>query len=307
MPVCSVSFTAACARQAVEALLRHQWRVNIPCDRDTSDLAAHAPGMSRFTCHNPHNVYDVIPCDLTASAILVAAAALQEAGTSENNGHPLQDTVDVWSVHVRSHQIKMITTDQAICASLQECMATSVPAQTPAADFKESGQLCFSSPVPRNVHVVWVQPCVSGAPQPLVLHSGSSCTHPFSYYTMYASVIYPFWSACPPDRRLCSKPYKPINHPTNFVPERSMAFRVSSCILGRGSACLLECSPQWTGTQQLCRLQVKTLKKVNTLLSVWARPHHVVKKAPCAPCGHQKVGCCSPIHLRLLHQALNLY
>ena len=73
---------------------------------------------------------------------------------------------------------------------------------------------------------MWVQPCVFGAAQPLVLHSGSSCTHPFSYYTMHATVVYPFWAACPPDRRLCSKPYKPIDHPTNFVPERSLAFRV---------------------------------------------------------------------------------
>ena len=85
--------------------------------------------------------------------------------------------------------------------------------------------------------LLWVQPCVSGAPQPLVLHSGSSCTHPFSYYTMHSSVVYPYWSACPPDRRLCSKPYKPIDHPTNFVPERSMLFRVGCCSQQRMVCC----------------------------------------------------------------------
>ena len=33
-------------------------------------------GMARFTCHDPHNVYDVIPCDLVAANILVSACAL---------------------------------------------------------------------------------------------------------------------------------------------------------------------------------------------------------------------------------------
>ena len=35
-------------------------------------------GMARFTCHDPHNIYDVIPCDLVGSAILVSACALQQ-------------------------------------------------------------------------------------------------------------------------------------------------------------------------------------------------------------------------------------
>ena len=38
----------------------------------------HDAGMARFTCHDPHNVYDVIPCDLVASGILVAACALTQ-------------------------------------------------------------------------------------------------------------------------------------------------------------------------------------------------------------------------------------
>ena len=42
-----------------------------------SDIVSHCgAGMARFTCHDPHNVYDVIPCDLVASGILVAACAL---------------------------------------------------------------------------------------------------------------------------------------------------------------------------------------------------------------------------------------
>ncbi len=39
-------------------------------------------GMARFTCHDPHNVYDVIPCDLVASGILVAACALTKVRNS---------------------------------------------------------------------------------------------------------------------------------------------------------------------------------------------------------------------------------
>jgi hypothetical protein len=41
--------------------------------------------MARFTCHNPHNVYDVIPCDLVASNILVSACALTQVCTSKQN------------------------------------------------------------------------------------------------------------------------------------------------------------------------------------------------------------------------------
>ena len=39
-------------------------------------------GMARFTCHNPHNVYDIIPCDVVASTILAAAAALLQVTLS---------------------------------------------------------------------------------------------------------------------------------------------------------------------------------------------------------------------------------
>jgi hypothetical protein len=34
--------------------------------------------MARFTCYNPFNVYDVIPCDTVASVILLAGAALHQ-------------------------------------------------------------------------------------------------------------------------------------------------------------------------------------------------------------------------------------
>ena len=32
-------------------------------------------GMARFTCHNPNNVVDLVPCDVVASTILLTAAA----------------------------------------------------------------------------------------------------------------------------------------------------------------------------------------------------------------------------------------
>ncbi len=47
---------------------------------------AYSAGMARFTCHNPHNVYDIIPCDLVASSILVACAALQQVRACSGNG-----------------------------------------------------------------------------------------------------------------------------------------------------------------------------------------------------------------------------
>ena len=55
--------------------LRGSWTLHdIVTLRDT--------GMARFTCHDPHNVYDVIPCDLVASGILVAACALTKVSIS---------------------------------------------------------------------------------------------------------------------------------------------------------------------------------------------------------------------------------
>ena len=41
----------------------------------------------------------------------------------------------------------------------------------------------------------------------------------------------PLLECVPPERRLVSKPYKPVDHPTNFVPERSLIFRVGFCCL----------------------------------------------------------------------------
>ena len=35
-------------------------------------------GMAQYTCHNPHNVYDIIPCDVVGSVIMGAAAALDQ-------------------------------------------------------------------------------------------------------------------------------------------------------------------------------------------------------------------------------------
>lgn len=72
-----------------------------------------------------------------------------------------------------------------------------------------------------------MQLSITGAPQPLVLHSSSSCTHPLSFRSVYDSVFYPFWSAHPPKHRLCSKPYKAPGHPTFCAAERSLVFRVS--------------------------------------------------------------------------------
>ncbi len=38
-------------------------------------MATHA-GMARFTCHDPNNVWDLVPCDTVASCILLTAAAV---------------------------------------------------------------------------------------------------------------------------------------------------------------------------------------------------------------------------------------
>ena len=33
-------------------------------------------GMARFTCHDPRSVWDLVPCDTVASAILLTAATV---------------------------------------------------------------------------------------------------------------------------------------------------------------------------------------------------------------------------------------
>ncbi|BDA50523.1 probable fatty acyl-CoA reductase 1 [Coccomyxa sp. Obi] len=51
----------------------------------TSATLAFATGMARFTCHDPHNIYDIIPCDLVGSGVLMSAVALAQAGMDPNN------------------------------------------------------------------------------------------------------------------------------------------------------------------------------------------------------------------------------
>lgn len=43
-----------------------------------SDAGGVCTGMARFTCHDPHNIYDIIPCDLVGSGVLVSAAAVAQ-------------------------------------------------------------------------------------------------------------------------------------------------------------------------------------------------------------------------------------
>lgn len=40
--------------------------------------AAWGAGMARFMCHDPHNVFDCVPCDVVASVVLLSGAALQQ-------------------------------------------------------------------------------------------------------------------------------------------------------------------------------------------------------------------------------------
>ncbi len=46
-------------------------------------------GMARFSCHDPHHVYDLIPCDTVASVILLAAAAASAEARSAASALPL--------------------------------------------------------------------------------------------------------------------------------------------------------------------------------------------------------------------------
>ena len=60
----------------------------------------------------------------------------------------------------------------------------------------------------------------------LVVHNASSCTHPANYYNLMKTIVYPYWAADPPEHRLSKKNYKKVDHPTAFVPEDSLKFKV---------------------------------------------------------------------------------
>ncbi len=46
-------------------------------------LRPHGAGMARFVCHDPRNVFDIIPCDVVASVVLLSAAALHAVNPPE--------------------------------------------------------------------------------------------------------------------------------------------------------------------------------------------------------------------------------
>ena len=59
-----------------------------------------------------------------------------------------------------------------------------------------------------------------------MVHAASSCTNPCNYASLLREVVHPYWSADPPEHRLSNKAYKSLDHPTAFVPEKSLLFRV---------------------------------------------------------------------------------
>ena len=69
------------------------------------------------------------------------------------------------------------------------------------------------------------QPALQAGPT-LVVHAASSCTNPCNYASLLREVVHPYWSADPPEHRLSNKAYKSLDHPTAFVPEKSLLFRV---------------------------------------------------------------------------------
>lgn len=50
--------------------------------------------MARFTCHDPHNIYDIIPCDLVGSGVLVSAVALAQVGKPMHSPRATIETKD---------------------------------------------------------------------------------------------------------------------------------------------------------------------------------------------------------------------
>jgi hypothetical protein len=53
---------------------------------------------------------------------------------------------------------------------------------------------------------------------------------------LYEPIIYPFWANNPPKTRLVSAPYKTIDDPTAFPPEKSLMFKVTRIFVQLGFA-----------------------------------------------------------------------
>jgi len=49
-------------------------------------ILAFASGMATFSCHDPDNVFDLVPCDVVAAAVLGAAAAVAAGGSPSGPG-----------------------------------------------------------------------------------------------------------------------------------------------------------------------------------------------------------------------------
>ena len=81
----------------------------------------------------------------------------------------------------------------------------------------------------------------------LVVHNASSCTHPANYYHLMKTIVYPYWAADPPEHRLSKKNYKTVDHPTAWVQEDSLKFKVGY------SGTIAPCSPVVKGPRMLRR------------------------------------------------------
>ncbi len=65
-----------------------------------ADTPVMCAGMARFTCHDPHNIYDIIPCDLVGSAVIMSAVALAQVSHPLLNTAPLQSLECEFPAHV---------------------------------------------------------------------------------------------------------------------------------------------------------------------------------------------------------------
>ena len=126
---------------------------------------------------------DIIPCDLVASAVLAAAVALQQVRCFCRILHPM-----------------------LLCS----CMMTK-EREFPTQTRDDACSHCPALPYGYPSAYVW-QGGTAGAPGPLVLHSGSSCTNPISNNVFY-QYMFKYWDSLPAPAR-CSTSAHPTARPS---------------------------------------------------------------------------------------------
>ena len=96
-----------------------------------------------------------------------------------------------------------------------------------------------------------------------------------------STLIHPYWAAEPPEHRLIKKPYKSLDHPTAFVPEHSLLFKVWSYSLQLLTDRLCLCIPPEVCNQCALGLALAFVVQLFGLGHTWPHDLAMLMSTPC--------------------------